>query len=219
MKTTNDDHTQQYRLLHEKQADYGSSSIKYLPEISLLINYLKPKSVLDYGCGKGALLKALSLEFPGIAFHAYDPSISGLEKLPVESADLVINTDVLEHVPAELVPNVLSEIANISRNAIFACHHALAKATLADGTNAHCTVRPPVWYQTHIMKVFGDEIIALEGRQQYLSMILTFPVHANIVGKYTNIIRGGGKAQMHIKKDIKEPPLRRLFRHLKAGKF
>lgn len=215
MKTTDEDHTNEYRLLHEKEAGYGSTSITYLPEISLLIDYLKPKSVLDYGCGKGALLNALSTKYLDIAFHGYDPSIPGMDKLPIKSADLVINTDVLEHIPSDLIPNVLREIAQISNKAVFACHHALARATLSDGTNAHCTVRPPFWYQTKIMEVFGDEIIALEGRQKHLSMILTFPVHSNIIAKHTQMMQGG-EIKMRSRN---ESPLQRLIRHIKVGKF
>ena len=214
MKTTDSEHTEKYRLLHGDHASYASSSIKYFPEISLLIDYLKPKSVLDYGCGKGALIKALALKYPEIAFHGYDPSISGLEKLPVDSADLVVNTDVLEHIPVDLIPNVLKEIVGISKNAVFGCHHALARATLADGTNAHCTVRPPIWYQNQIMNAFGDEITALEGRESYSSLVLTFPIHAHVFRKYQKMVRRNARISLK-----PESSMRRFLRHVRDRKF
>lgn len=214
MKTTDNEYTEKYKVLHKKSDRYGSSSITYLQEISLFIDYLQPKSVLDYGCGKGALIKGLAPKYPDIAFHKYDPSIPGLETLPVDAVDLVINTDVLEHIPVEIIPNVLREISGISKKAVFACHHGLAQAILTDGTNAHCTVRPPAWYQSQIAEVFGDEITALEGRESHMSMNLTFPIHAHVFRKYHDIIRQNALRRMK-----GESSLTRLFRHLRTRKF
>ena len=45
----------QYEILHKSKDDYGASSLRYLPEVKLFIEYLKPKTILDYGCGKGIL--------------------------------------------------------------------------------------------------------------------------------------------------------------------
>jgi SAM-dependent methyltransferase len=187
-RTKNDKLTKLYKKLHEEDNNYGSSSIDYLPEISLLIEYLKPKTVLDYGCGKGSLVKILSKKFPLVEFYGYDPSVDGYEEIPVRKADLVINTDVLEHIPSEILPNVLDEIASISSHAIFMLHHALAYATLPDGQNAHCTVRPSFWYQMQITQAFGEEMCVFQGRQPWLSTIVTFPVHPHIYQQYMKII-------------------------------
>ena len=50
---------EQYKKLHSDDKSYGASSLKFIDEISVFIDHLKPKTVLDYGCGKGALIKGL----------------------------------------------------------------------------------------------------------------------------------------------------------------
>ena len=216
MKTTENKYTDLYKKLHQDQDNYGTSSAKYLPEISLMIDYLKPKTILDYGCGKAVLVDILSKRYPDIKVYGYDPSMPGKDKLPNDKIDLVINTDVLEHIPAEILPNVLKEIAKISKNAIFALHHALAYAVLENGENAHCTVRPPVWYQNEIMNAFGDEISVFSGREHYLSMITTFPVHPHIIDTYYKILFD---TRFNVKNKKKPHGLKRLWKHLRKLKF
>ncbi|MFA7188430.1 MAG: class I SAM-dependent methyltransferase, partial [Alphaproteobacteria bacterium] len=186
---------------------------KYLPEISLMIDYLKPKTILDYGCGKGVLVDLLSRKYPDIKVYGYDPSVPGKNKLPKGKIDLVINTDVLEHIPSEILPSVLKNIAKISKNVIFMLHHALAYAILENGENAHCTVRPSVWYQNQIMQIFGDEISVFSGRRHCLSVITTFPVHPHIMDSYYKIL-------FNTDKNTKKPRgLKRLWTHLRKMKF
>lgn len=162
MKNINDyDTIKQYKELHAKSENYGTSSIAYLREVCLCIDYLKPKIVLDYGCGKGILFKALQKKYPGISFFGYDPSIPEYEILSVDKADLIINTDVLEHIPVEYLPNVVKHIASISNNCFFGLHHYAAGQILPNGENAHCTIKPASWYHMLFDKYFSD-IVALK---------------------------------------------------------
>jgi SAM-dependent methyltransferase len=178
----------QYRELHEYDHDYGTSSIKYIEEISVFINYLKPRTVLDYGCGKGVLLNELARRFPEIDFYGYDPAIHGRDVLPVQKADMVINTDVLEHIPERDLPEVMKNIASISENVFFALHHALARQILPNGQNAHCTVKPPVWY-CRLFSKFFDTVCLLDGQHDLLSTVVTFPVTPGIVVKYYDVLK------------------------------
>ena len=55
--------------------DICGEKIQLLPVISELINYLQAKSVLDYGCGKGGLVRAIAEKFPDIKVCGYDPAV------------------------------------------------------------------------------------------------------------------------------------------------
>lgn len=176
-----------YKEVHRANPDYGSSSTKYLAEIRLVIDYVKPKVVLDYGCGKGALIAKLRALYPAITFYGYDPAIAERSVLPVTKADLVINTDVLEHIPESALPDVVREISTISQVAFFALHHALAQAILPDGQNAHCTVRPPIWYYQLISASFPNAY-QLAGRAEELSAMITFAPTSQFLRRYAAIV-------------------------------
>ncbi len=184
------EYIRQYTELHQSSDTFGTASRKIIDEISLMIDHLKPSTVLDFGCGKGLLLKALKDRYPEIAFFGYDPAISGIDVLPVDRADLVINSDVLEHIPEEMIPGVIEQISAISRNAYFNLHHARSRAILPNGENAHCTVRPPEWYHALLKRHF-DTVVPLEGRKANRSVVVTFDVPADVADRYRRIIRKG----------------------------
>lgn len=172
-----------YEEMHNNDISYGTSSVEFLSELCLVIDYLKPKVVLDYGCGKGILITRLKEIYPGIEFYGYDPAIEQRKILPVEKADLVINTDVLEHIPEESLPDVIKQIANISTKVFFNLHHALAAAILQNGENAHCTVKPPFWYY-NLFKDYFPSLTFLDGHEKWNTVVLTFPVHASFIQSY-----------------------------------
>ncbi len=181
-----------YKLLHKKDASYGSSSIEYLPEILSMIEHLKPETILDYGCGKGAVDKAIQEYCPDIKIFGYDPAIEGKEVLPIEKADLVINTDVLEHIPEKELPIVLEDIRKISEKVYFHLHHAKAICILPNGENAHCTVKPPTWYHELLSRYF-DIVNPLEGRADFLSVVCTFDLPDDVKNRYMKIVEENKK--------------------------
>ena len=177
----------QYRSLHEISSNYGTSSIRYLPEIRLIIDYLEPKTVLDFGCGKASLIKILAKNYPKIEFYGFDPAIPGRDTLPVEKADLIINTDVLEHIPEDILPDVIKKIASISNNVYFALHHGLAKTILPNGENAHCTVKPPQWYYDLLSRHFKTPYpLPYQGLDR--SALITFSPTVEFLDAYQKII-------------------------------
>lgn len=179
----------EYKELHSVDENYGTTSISYLHEVCLIIDYLQPKSVLDYGCGKGTLLKALSQKYPNIKFYGYDPAILGKDILPeVSYVDLIINTDVLEHIPEDEIESVVAKIRSLSDKVYFNLHHALAAKILPDGTNAHCTVKNIYWYN-NLLRKFFDDITILKGQEPWLTVVLTFPIGAEEWQKYSVIIK------------------------------
>ena len=180
---------------------YGASGVSYLKEVSLVIDYLKPKVVLDYGCGKGALIKVLAERYPHIKFYGYDPAILGMDNMPVDHADLVLNTDVLEHIPEDDLIQTIQKISKISKNVFFALDHCLAGAILPNGENAHCCIRPREWYVELICRYF-PAVTSLDSNFKWKSVVLTFGVKAEFFNQYYQILQGdfckkqgGGKAK------------------------
>ncbi|MDR1168421.1 MAG: class I SAM-dependent methyltransferase [Heliobacteriaceae bacterium] len=185
---TKNDYLQQYKILHTENNYYGASSLRYLDYVCMIIDYLKPKVVLDFGCGKAALIKELTQRYPTIEFYGYDPAIPGRNILPIEKADLVVNTDVLEHIPEDALPEVIAKIASISDNAFFVLHHALARQILPNGQNAHCTVKPPQWYYELFSKYFKNPY-PLPSKDLLRSAVITFTPSVDFLNTYSSITR------------------------------
>ena len=163
---------EEYKKMHENNEEFGTSALEFIDEISLAIDELSPKTVLDYGCGKGLLVDELEKKYPRIRFYKYDPAISEYSSIPVDRVDLVINTDVLEHIPESDIDDVVCEISKLSNVAYFNLHHALALAVLPNGENAHCTIKDKPWYKRKIGKYFSD-LTHLKGQDSYMSVIIT----------------------------------------------
>ncbi|MCW2411677.1 MULTISPECIES: class I SAM-dependent methyltransferase [unclassified Sphingobium] len=135
---------------------YGQNGDKWLDQVEDLIQRYLPASILDYGCGQGALGKAL--ERP---IFEYDPAIEGKDTLP-KPADLVICTDVIEHIEPELIDEVLAHLHSLTKKAIFiVIATRAANKILADGRNAHLIVEPWPWWEKKIALRFSvvDKVI------------------------------------------------------------
>lgn len=188
MKTVDREKIIQYQELHQADPSYGSTSLKFIDEVSVMIDALKPKSILDYGCGKGTLIAEIERRYPEIVCHRYDPSIPEWSVLPVEKTDLVINTDVLEHIPVNDIDAVLREIVSISGNAYFNLHHGRAATILPSGENAHCTVRSPSWYRKKIASYF-KQVELLPGRRYITRVAITFLIGDEERNKYLEVVK------------------------------
>lgn len=181
------DYIKLYQEIHKKEINYGISGSNYYEEVCLVIDTINPKTVLDYGCGKAVLITQLQKKYPNIKFYGYDPAIPERSVMPVEKADLVLNTDVLEHIPQEQLPAVIERISQISSRVFFRVHHALAYTLLPNGENAHCTVKPVFWYY-HLFEKYFPNLTVLEGRASYFTTFLTFPVKPSFITRYEQLI-------------------------------
>ena len=139
-----DDLIQQYRLIHSREA-YGNTSVKNLAYILPLIDELKPASIIDFGCGQSNLADELA-KATGARVARYDPAIPEHSTKPEGTFDLLVNVDVLEHVPeAELEP-IIAEMAAFAKNAIIVIDTGPAVLILPDGRNAHVTQHDQDWW-------------------------------------------------------------------------
>lgn len=134
----------EYRALnaraHEDNNGYGIRGYKHLQSVLTLAEMHKAQSILDYGCG-GATLAAHAKRMSAIPVFNYDPAIPKHAADP-EPADIVVCTDVLEHIEPIYITNVIQHIASKTLKATYleiACRPA--KRVLADGRNAHLLVR------------------------------------------------------------------------------
>ena len=138
------------RELHEGTAACGTSSLKWADAVMELARGGHCTTVLDYGCGKGLLAPCLQ----DLDVREYDPAIVGKDDDP-EAADLVVCTDVLEHIEPELLDNVLRHLRALTKKYLFvniATRPAIK--TLPDGRNAHLIVEPAEWWRARIEPFF-----------------------------------------------------------------
>ena len=119
------------------------------PAIAYLAKKFNVNTILDYGCSDGTQYTAMRLHerFGYPLPYLYEPSISFLSQFPARTFDMVVCTDVMEHVPEPLVSQVLARIiAYADLVAYFSIADNPAYLILPNGENAHCTLKPVQWW-------------------------------------------------------------------------
>lgn len=142
-----DVYREQNRELHEREAAYGTSGHRYAPIIRAIAKQLDSTDILDYGCGKRTLEKAL-----GFDIQNYDPAIPACSTMP-RPADIVVCSDVMEHVEPDSVSGVIAHLRDLAKQVCFVQIATVpAKKILVDGRNAHLIVKPMPWW---LAKFYG----------------------------------------------------------------
>lgn len=150
-----EEYLQLNRNLHDSSEVYGISGQKYADHVSeLLLTLGFPEqgcTVLDYGCGKSTLRQSLRHIANGAVtadgnWQDYDPCIPGKD-MPPKPADLVVCTDVMEHIEPECLEAMLDDLRRLTKVLLFAIVATRsAKKTLSDGRNAHLIIEPANWW-------------------------------------------------------------------------
>ena len=145
--------TNEYRKLneqlHNRNRNYGTSGYLYAEEILNLCKRINSYDILDYGCGKNTLANTLPF-----IIKKYDPAIRSFHEDPI-SADIVVCTDVMEHIEPDLLTNVLQHIKSKSNKLVyFAISTAKAAKTLDDGRNAHISLYDHIDWFKKISEIF-----------------------------------------------------------------
>lgn len=164
MELITDDYRRLNAEMHERMPDYGVQGREHVIDIDRLAKSLNTQDILDYGCGKGTL----AMHFPFTLKH-YDPAIPKHADLP-EPADLVVCTDVLEHIEPILIGNVLDHLKSLTKKVLYAtiCVKK-AKKSLPDGRNAHLIVEPPQWWFSALSDKF--EIINYSAADNHVLVV------------------------------------------------
>jgi|688.fasta_scaffold41149_4 hypothetical protein len=153
--------SEEYKVLqvkaHVDKPDWGRASVAYAGNVADFCKHYGTKLILDYGCGKQRLRDCMvpyNIEVTG-----YDPGIEGLDTPPVPH-DYVVCIDVLEHVEPECVDAVLDDLLRVTKKVGLLTISTLpARATLADGSNAHRTVRPMKWWVEKLAERFDVHVL------------------------------------------------------------
>jgi len=148
------DYCELNKKLHADDICYGIGGGRHAETVIKLVEKLKTDecpvlSVLDFGCGKGMLAKALPWPI-----WEFDPCIPGKEE-PPRPADLVVCSDVLEHIEPDKLEYVLSDLKRcVKRVGYFIINMAPSKKFLADGRNAHLIQKDAEWWRAELSKYF-----------------------------------------------------------------
>ena len=160
-----------YKVLHEEEGKFKGISLT--PLVPTLINVTKEnncKTLLDYGCGKAIpydkdRCKEVGLRNPVQelcnieSFDLYDPAYEKYAELPDKKYDIVVCTDVLEHIEPELIDNVLKHIESLTLKTAYLIIDTLpAQKNLPDGRNAHLIIENQDWWTNKIQTVTNFKI-------------------------------------------------------------
>lgn len=137
--------------LHDRPNGYGGKGDKWAAAVAGLARTYQAGSILDYGCGEGALVRALYRQgLPGVRFDEYDPAVPTKAQRP-SFADLVVCTDVLEHIEPDRLDCVLAHLRVLARKAVFLVVATRpSNKTMADGRNAHLIVEDVDWWEARV---------------------------------------------------------------------
>lgn len=146
----NQEYQQQIQAMHE--GGKFNNGAKQFKLVDPFIQEYLPATLLDFGCGKGALIAAIRTKYPQVQCWGYDPGNPDYQVVPDRTFDAVISTDAIEHIEPEHLAESLGLIDRmIERCAFFriACHPA--KKNLPDGRNCHLIVQEPAWWREQIL--------------------------------------------------------------------
>lgn len=150
------EYRRQQQQMHENP-EYGTASKFYAPIVARVINQYQVDRLLDYGAGKGNLLKTFKdeklLQRP-LKVQMYEPAIEEWSMDP-DPTEMVACIDVLEHIEPALLDNVLDDLQRLTqRLAVLTVGTVAAMKTLPDGRNAHLTIEGTEWWLPKIMQRF-----------------------------------------------------------------
>jgi len=140
-----------------------SNGSKVIKTIKKFLNQYSLTSVLDFGCGHGALMASISQEYPNIRVEGYDPGNLEHNRMPKRSFDAVVSADVFEHIePAHLASTLQLIGSKIQVAGWFRIACYPAKKHLPDGRNAHLIVESPAWWRRQLLANMNVVIVKEE---------------------------------------------------------
>ena len=139
---------------HSKKENWGASGGKWADDIAGIARRNGVQTILDYGSGKGLLSEQLRNK--GFQVTEYDPAIKGIERKPEQTFDLVVCTDVLEHIEPDYLDVVLQELHTYAPLGYFViCLGPARKHWLSDGRNAHLIVKSRNWWAEKLKRYWS----------------------------------------------------------------
>jgi len=140
-------------------SEWGMAGFNHVPYIIDLANSINAKNILDYGSGCGKT--ANELRKNNFTVLEYEPGIESKRKnLKLINnlnfkTDLIICTDVLEHIERKKLINVLNHLKSIN-----CMYYYVTVGTgpsyrfLSNGANAHLIQEDEHWWYNTLSKIF-----------------------------------------------------------------
>lgn len=143
------------KILTDIHADSPFGKRSKLPKFSEeFIKKINPSSILDFGCGKGRLVDKLKEDFPNKTILGYDPGNPNFDRnLDDVYVDLLMSSDVLEHIEPIYLDQTLSYLSTKSRYIYHLIALSPAKLILPDGRNAHLILESADWWRDKFLKL------------------------------------------------------------------
>lgn len=154
---------------------YGNSSFVYFDFVAEIIKKRNPRSVLDYGCGWSDLVCYFWNDGKRIV-ERFDPAIPRFKNFPQRQFDLILCTDVMEHIGIGDLDRTLTEMASLGNNVLFVISTVPAKTILPDGRNAHVTLLTESEWMGWIKDYFGSVYRIPDKCEKGLLVCSTFEV-------------------------------------------
>jgi 2-polyprenyl-3-methyl-5-hydroxy-6-metoxy-1,4-benzoquinol methylase len=165
---------EEQRRLHADPRGYGGRGRKWRDLVVEMGTTYQCRSLLDYGCGQGTLCAAItSGAHPFTDIREYDPAILGKDA-PPSPAELVVCTDVLEHVEPDYIWSVTEHLAAMTIRACFLVVSLVETSKrLSDGRQAHLLLRSVEWWvvQCAAHGLFVARDFAIKPEKQWVALL------------------------------------------------
>jgi len=151
---------EKYRDIWER-GDYTSGNAQ--PYAEFLIEKVRG-NVLELGCGKGVSVDILN-QVEGVNCTGVDIVLNGYKsKAPAyeatiwdlpfkdKSFDFSFSTDVMEHIPPEMIEKSLKEIERVTRKKTFHFIATCKAVTMYKGEQVHLTAHDGEWWRDQFIR-------------------------------------------------------------------
>lgn len=155
MATITAGYARENERLHKVDPMFGAEGYLWAYLVAGIAQIEGCKTVLDYGCGKGSLAKALQ---GVLTVDEYDPGVPGKDKSPEVAFDLVVCLDVMEHVEPDCMVDVIEDLARLANKKVFVVISTKpSKRLMADGRDTHVSLHDDEWwfkkFSTHRFRI------------------------------------------------------------------
>lgn len=163
---------QEQKILHN-DPEYGTVSSKWAYLVAGIATVEGYKFVLDYGCGKGSLRKAIYKADVDFSIMEYDPAIPGKDEVPKLSFHFVVCTDVLEHIEPECLDYTIKLLADLTIYKLFVVISTKFDKNrwLTDGRNSHQIVEGGSWWMGKFSPYFELEREWNTGVKEWVALL------------------------------------------------